>query len=292
MNVLRLSPECIECLIKKHINAYPDWADKKTKVEYMQGVLSIISKATPDMSAPILFRQISLLKKEMFNEFPDFSKVKSFYNNLMLTMEEDLYSAVINSKNPLKTAVQYAMIGNYIDFAANKNVNEEDFKKILATVSNYKLDEKTLKDLEKDIFTAKSLTYVLDNCGEIVLDKIFIRLIKKMNPKINVIALVRGEPVINDVTMDDALEVGLSEYATVLDNGRGDTGTWIEKICSKARDALYNADVIISKGQGNFETMQMCKLNVYYVFMCKCSMFSNKFGVPLLSGMLINDKDC
>ena len=93
--------------------------------------------------------------------------------------------------------------------------------------------------------------------------------IKNINPDIKITAVVRGEPVLNDATVSDANEIGLDEVAEVTGNGDSVGGTCLERISEEARGILKNADMIISKGQGNFETLNRCGMNVYYIFMCK-----------------------
>lgn len=134
--------------------------------------------------------------------------------------------------------------------------------------------------------------YLTDNCGEIVMDKILIQQIQKKYPDLEIAILVRGAEVINDATMEDAAQVGLTEIARVLPNGTDIAGTWLEELSQEAKAVLESADVIISKGQGNFETLRKCGLNIYYIFLCKCDLFANTFQVPKLTGMLINEKYC
>ena len=100
---------------------------------------------------------------------------------------------------------------------------------------------------------------------------------------------MRGLPVLNDATMEDAKQVKLSDIASVSDNGTAIAGTCLERISFEARQKIDEADLILAKGQGNFETLRYCKRNVYYAFMCKCKMFADKFGVPQYTGMFIND---
>ena len=88
------------------------------------------------------------------------------------------------------------------------------------------------------------------------------------------------------------MQVGLTEIAEVLPNGTDIAGTWLEEISEEAKTVLEEADVIISKGQGNFETLRKCGKNIYYIFLCKCDLFANTFQVPKLTGMLINEKYC
>ena len=103
-------------------------------------------------------------------------------------------------------------------------------------------------------------------------------------------AIVRGAPVHNDATLEDARQVGLDRLVPVYHNGTDIAGTCLHRIAAEVKEKLEGADVILAKGQGNFETLRYCRKNVYYVFMCKCEMFARRFDVPLYSGMLVNDR--
>ena len=143
---------------------------------------------------------------------------------------------------------------------------------------------------ETDNQQPENVVYITDNCGEIVLDKIAIQILKKTFPNIRVTALVRGLPAGNDATMEDAEFCGLTDIVPVLGNGSDVGGTWFHGISTHARELLQGADVILAKGQGNYETMHGCGLNIYYLFLCKCDWFQQLFHAKLLQGMFINEK--
>ena len=142
----------------------------------------------------------------------------------------------------------------------------------------------------KDLSAASHLVYLTDNCGEIVLDKLVIILLKELCPELDITVIVRGFPVINDATMEDAQDIGLAELTTVIGNGSEVGGTWLPHISSEAREALESADLIIAKGQGNYETLHDCGLNIYYLFLCKCKWFQYQFNAKPLQGMFINER--
>ena len=286
---IRLKPECISCLVDKQLSAYPKDIALTEKIDYMQGVLKIISEATYDMSAPVIVRQIYDLQKEMFGMETDYTEIKKYFNAQMLNRYNDFYTKIKNSDDRLKLAIQYAMIGNYIDFGAMKEVEEEKLNELLEQAKEINLDNQEFENLRSEIMTKKKMVYLTDNCGEIVFDKLLISLIREMNPELEITVLVRGGNVLNDATMDDAIQVGLDQITTVSGNGSNIAGTCLEKISEEAFEYIKNADFVISKGQGNFETLQECGLNIYYLFLCKCIMFANKFQVPRFTGMLLND---
>ena len=227
----------------------------------------------------------------MFGYNKDFTHVKSLFNNLMLEMVPFVRNKLNKSKDSLKLAIQYALTGNYIDFGAMNNVDEEQLQKLLDSSSNNHVDEQEYAALRADLEKAKKVVYLTDNCGEIVMDKLLIEEILKLNPKVEVTVIVRGFPVLNDVTMEDAIQVGLTEMVNVIGNGSEIAGTYLEEISEEAKNVIDSADVILAKGQGNFETLRMCGENIYYIFMCKCDMFAKRFQVPKYYGMLIRDKN-
>ncbi len=291
MDVVRLHPGCIDCLLKKQIGHYPDGVSDETKIKYKQRVFEILSEAKRTMSAPEIVSDIYALQREMFGAMRDYTEIKKYFNGLMLSLESELAANVMHADDPLLMAVQYAICGNYIDFAAMETVDERELKKRLGTARDIPVDAKTLDALRNDIKAAKTISVITDNCGEIVLDKILVSVIKWINPDIKATFIVRGYPVINDATTEDAEQVGLFDVADVVDNGSNIGGTCLHKISDEARRIIDDADVIISKGQANFETLYECGKNIYYIFMCKCSLFKERFNVPMYTGMLINDRD-
>lgn len=292
MEVRRLHHECLSCMTKIHLNKYPEGTTDEQKVEYMQRVLKVLAEAPEKYGAPVIVRTINQIQDEMFGMKQDYAQIKRHYNQVMLNHEEQVKSKLAQSDDPIKTGIQYAMIGNYIDFGARISVNEEQLTELLNDSDRFVIDEKQYGELTDDLESAHKMVYLTDNCGEIVMDKLLIREIQKKYPDLKVTVLVRGEEVINDATLEDAAQVGLTESAEVFPNGSDIAGTWLEEISEEAKSVLEEADVIISKGQGNFETLRKCGMNIYYIFLCKCDLFANTFQVPKLTGMLINEKYC
>lgn len=288
---VRLKPECITCIVDKHLSAHPVDITLDEKIDYMQRVLKIVSSATKDMSAPVIVGQIYDLQKEMFGMEKDFAEIKKYFNAQMLERYSTFQEAIDKDEDSLKLAIQYAMIGNYIDFGAMKEVEEDKLNELLIQAKEINISNQEYENLRREILTKEKMVYLTDNCGEIVFDKLLISKIKEMNPKLDITVLVRGGKVLNDATMEDAVQVGLDQIIKVMGNGSNIAGTSLDKISDEARILIENADFIISKGQGNFETLQECGLNIYYLFLCKCVMFANKFQVPRFTGMLLNERN-
>jgi len=257
----RLSSECIRCLTEKYLSKIPAHLTEDQKVDYLQTILSIMANADKRHAAPVALHTIEDVLFEKFGIKQDFAPIRRHFNALMMERENDFIQRLENASDPLKLGIQLAMIGNYVDFGAIENVN------------------------------AKSLVYLTDNCGEIVFDKCLMRTIARLYPHLTITAVVRGGEVSNDATREDAEQIRLSEVARVLDNGTRIAGTWLEGISEESKRAIDTADVLIAKGQANFETLRKCGLNIYYIFLCKCDMFARNFGVPRLTGMMVNDKE-
>ena len=159
-------------------------------------------------------------------------------------------STIRYSEDPLKAALIYARTGNYIDFAALPEVSKETALSLIKSENKDDLDGQGYRQFCQDMKKAENVVYITDNCGEIVLDKIAIQILKKIFPNIRITALVRGLPAGNDATMEDAEFCGLTDV--VPGNSETETtpgGTWLHGISTHARELLYNADVIIAKGR-------------------------------------------
>ena len=291
MSVERMRAECMQFLLRKYVNQLPEGISEEEKLDYLQRMLRILADAPRTVGAPVIVRDVNALQKEMFGREEDFSEIKVHFNEVMLGREAEARTEIEAAPDPLKCAVQYAMVGNYIDFGAMNHVEEAYLTRLFAEAKTQNVDEACLEALRQDLSGAGRLVLLTDNCGEIVMDKLLLEQIQKQYPEIEITVIVRGEPVLNDATREDAEQVGLTERVKVLDNGNGIGGTRIEELSPEAAGALEAADVILAKGQGNFETMRSCGRNVYYMFLCKCDMFARNFRVPRYTGMMVRDAD-
>lgn len=288
---MNLNPYCMCCAVNKQeekIRKFPDM-DKKT--EYMKKVMPILSSAEEQDCSPSLSVEIKKLYSEFWNcPAEDYTEIKKEFNQLMLNVEASVEEKIRTSADPLETALLYARIGNYIDFAALENVSQETMLKLLENENQEPLSQTEYANFQTDLSTAKTLVYLTDNCGEIVLDKLAVKILKEKYPQLNITVIVRGYPVVNDATMEDAEEIGLTDIVKVTGNGSNVGGTWFPGLSNEARTLLEQADVILAKGQGNFETMNDCGLNVYYLFLCKCDLFQRRFHAKALQGMFLNER--
>ena len=288
---MKLNSKCMACQIRKQEAKIRHFNDEDRKKQYMEAIRQRFEHPKDDDCVP----SISTELKKFYCSFwgvpmEDFTRINKEYDQLMLDLEAELRSTIRYSEDPLKDALSYARTGNYIDFAALPEVSKETALSLIKSENKDDLDEQEYRQFCQDMKKAENVVYITDNCGEIVLDKIAIQILKKIFPNIRITALVRGLPAGNDATMEDAEFCGLTDVVPVLGNGNDVGGTWLHGISTHARELLYNADVIIAKGQGNYETLHGCGLNIYYLFLCKCDWFQQLFHAKLLQGMFINEK--
>ncbi len=286
-----LSAKCISCLVNRQYKLLLPFEDEVKKAEYMKEVLNILHDMKDGETSPVAVERMDNRFTEYFGVNRSFEDVKARYNELLLSKEDEIASSVDSSPDRIAAALKLARIGNYIDFGALASVEEEKLSELIRKAPEDAVDEDAYRAFRSDLSRAERLVYIPDNCGEIVFDKIFIRVLREEYPSLDVTALVRGRPVLNDVTEKDAAAVGIDALCRVVGNGSGIAGTYLPSVSEEARALLEGADVIIAKGQGNFETMLGCGLNVYYVFLCKCEWFERRFGMKHLEGIFVNEKD-
>lgn len=288
---MKLSVLCMCCLIRsqeKKLKAMA--ADEETKARYLKEALRMMGESEDGCSAPVIVSRLNKIQEKYFGAPMDYGEIKKTFNALMMGLADKVEEKIKRSDAPLQAAIQYARAGNYIDFGALEKVEEEKLLEILEKACEDELDEKTYQRFQKDLSGAKHLVYLTDNCGEIVMDKLLVRELKRQYPDLEITVIVRGLPSLNDATMEDAEDVDLISETTVMGNGTDVAGTELTMISREAMDAIQSADLIISKGQGNFETLNGCGLNIYYLFLCKCQMFVERFGMEQFKGVFLNEQ--
>ena len=288
---MKLNPLCMCCAANKQEKKIRKFPDMARKTEYMQKVMTLLGNPGENACTPSLSADLRKLYREFWGEpAEDYTAEKKEFNYLMLGLESNIEKNIRFSDDALKTALLYSRIGNYIDFAALSKVDRNTILNLIHRENKDPLDPVEYGHLKEDLSQAARLVYITDNCGEIVLDKLVIKVLKSYYPDLDITVIVRGFPVVNDATMKDALETGLADVVTVIGNGSDAPGTWLPGISKEARKCIEEADVVIAKGQGNFESLHECGLNIYYLFLCKCDWFQQRFHARPLQGMFLNER--
>lgn len=280
---------CISCILSKEEKSIRQFSDEEKKSEYIHRVLEILYKYGQTESSPGLTEKLGQLYQDFWGSVKDYTAQKQKYNQLLLNMEEKIAQQIKKAFDPMKECIKYVCAANYIDFSAVDDVNEATLEGLLQKAVTKNMPEDEYERFREDLQNARSLVYLTDNCGEIVLDKLFIQYIKESFKKLSITVIVRGGNVINDATMEDAEEVGLTKLAPCMGNGNAAPGTIVSRLSEEARTVIYGADLIISKGQGNFESLYGEQLNPYYLFLCKCELFVQRFGLAQYESVFVRE---
>lgn len=258
--------------------------------EYLKEIKELLDTRDDNDTAPYMVYKFNKVRERYFGQIPSYAGIKKKDNDLVLGLEDSIRKKIESANNPLETAFMYARIGNYIDYGAMNQVDHKAFMELFDKAVLSEADRATYESFIKQCSEAKKFLLITDNCGEIVLDKLFLMQLKKSFPHLKIEALVRGGEALNDATVEDAEYVGLNKLATIYSNGMPVAGTVKEMLPKEARAALDKADVILAKGQGNYETMNTQGMHVFYSFLCKCDLFTNRFNVPRLTGIFLEER--
>ncbi|MCD8308465.1 MAG: ARMT1-like domain-containing protein [Clostridia bacterium] len=279
---MTLDEECKGCLENSQMKKVVSVQTDSAKVEqFRREVRTLCNNAKKESCAPLLMKDIDNIHCSIFGGGIDYTEQKKMFNLAVLNKEDAIYKKIISSPDPIAEAVKYAASANYIDFAKLADLSESSLEYVDGCAARAAVNADVLAKFKERLSAAKTLLYIHDNCGEIVFDKIFIRIIKELYPAITVTSLVRGGDIINDVTRTDAAMVNLCDYAIIEDNGCAIPGTYLKEVNAKTLNLLSESDVIISKGLGNLETLYGEGYGIFYIFMCKCEHIAKRFGCGL-----------
>lgn len=278
--VLNVVLDCIPCYLKQARNALGQVEISEEQArEALYGILPLIPEldpqGTPAENSTLILWKIN----ELLGIKDPFARAKKESNDLALKLLPSLREQILSSADPLFTALQVAVAGNIIDLGIFKDFDVE------ASIQEA-MDKKFARN-DYDIFkeklsTARSVLILGDNSGEIVFDKLLAEQLKAGG--INVTYAVKAKPILNDATEEDAAYVGMGSVAAVLTNGSGFLGT-VRKTCSdEFCRAFGQADLVISKGQANYESLESdeaAQKKTYFLLRAKCEVVAASLGVIL-----------
>ncbi len=279
--------DCIPCFLKQALDAGKlAGADEITQKAIIDEVSRAIADFPLDSTPPAMARIIYGIIREKTQKSDPFEQIKDKSNKLALALYPELKEKVKRAKDKLLTAVEIAIAGNVIDYGVKSSLNiEKELDKLFK--ENFKKADKKIFDyahFKKDVKKAKKILYIGDNAGEVVFDRILIEQLNKLGKKI--IYVVRSKPAINDALMEDAITCGINKIARVIPSGSDAPGT-ILRYCTREFLKLYkNAKLIISKGQGNYETLSEERRPIYFLFKAKCPVIAEHIGCKLASMVL------
>ncbi|MDR7811390.1 damage-control phosphatase ARMT1 family protein [Lacrimispora sp.] len=275
---MRLQDRCLPCVVNQVIKV-ANITGINTKEELLREVFTYLSKMNFDETTPEIIGEIFEMIKRHTNNPDPYKETRNYYNTLFMELLPEFESKIEQAENSFMSAIRYAIVGNIIDFNPIHNTLLEDIYDCFEKMEQLELAIDDSHALMKDISNAGTLLYLGDNCGEICLDKMLLKKIKELNPNVKLLFGVRGKPVVNDSISEDAYSVGIDEYAEVIDNGDGSLGTVLNRTSPAFKEVYKKADVVIAKGQANYECLSEENKNIYFLLMTKCDVIAKDIGV-------------
>ncbi|MCK5798272.1 MAG: DUF89 family protein [Deltaproteobacteria bacterium] len=277
--------DCIPCFLRQSLeagrNVSSDPALHETILrEVLKMTLDLDMTETPPAMGQAIHRRL----REITGVADPYAAAKTRFNHLAMDILPELEEDVAKSADPLLAAAKFAIAANLIDLGIIASLTEDETRDALRQSSAIPLHGDA-EAFHEAIRAAKDILYLADNAGEIAVDRL---LIERLDPK-RVTLAVRGAPVINDATRADARAVGLDTIVKeIIDNGSDAPGTILETCSATFREHFAAADLIIAKGQGNFETLSDVAANIYFLFKVKCPVIAGHVGLPLGTHVLLH----
>jgi len=277
---MKLNLDCIPCFQRQALQAVRFISDdEKLHQRVLREVAKKLLESNWDLTPPELAHQVHSIVKRITKENDPYKEVKRESNDLVLKIYPELKETVKKSRDPLRTAVRLAIAGNIIDFAVLQEFNlKETIREVLKKkfiIDDYKKLKEKLKDAEK-------LLFFVDNAGEIGLDKLLVETFLEAKKLEKIDFVVKGGPIINDATLEDAVYMGLdglpnSEFLTI---SNGEVGTGPARSSQTVKRWIKEHDLVISKGQGNYEGLSEHN-GLFFMLMVKCPIIASDLGVEV-----------
>jgi uncharacterized protein with ATP-grasp and redox domains len=277
---MRVHLDCIPCFQRQALCAARFVTDdEKVQERIMRAVIDKLQAMDWEKSPPEIAHKVHEIVRKESGEDDPYKDVKKQYNDIALNMYHELQKIVNDSATPLQTAVRLAIAGNIIDFGAKTDF---DLRKTMAIVLKKEFKIYHFSEFVKNLEKAQNIVFLGDNAGEILFDRILIETIQDRYNIENILFAVKGAPIINDATYEDAEYVGLNKLKGLefIKVGVGIPGSGMARTSKEFRDILKKSDMVISKGQGNFEALSEIK-GIFFLLMAKCPVVADHLNVKV-----------
>ena len=284
---MKLYLDCYPCFVRMALNsARLAGADEKTQKKVVKKTLKKLSTLSMEQKAPDIANHVFALTTKILGNNDPYKDIKKKSNDTALSFYPLFEKMLQEAEDPLLQAFKISAAGNIIDFGAFNSVDiETEIKKIpeLSFSINH------FSKFESEVSDSKLLLFIGDNAGEIVFDKLLIEILKKQYPEMEIIYAVRDRPVLNDITADDAEYTGINKLVKVISSGSKMAGTVLNECSDEFLRFYESADIVISKGMGNYETLhEETEKNIYFIFRIKCDLIARNTGVNINEMILKN----
>lgn len=283
---MKTSLDCIPCFVWQALAAARMVSTSAVVHErILREVLHWTGDMDLDQPPPVVAQRIHRRLREVVGRVDPYCDVKEQQNRMAMGLLPELKAGIEAASDPLDMAVRIAIAGNVIDMGVKGNVTESGVRESLRQAMTEPLIGEG-NGFRKAVTEARSILYLADNAGEIALDRL---LVERLAPE-RVTVAVRGAPILNDATVTDARTVGLHEIVEVIDNGSDAPGTLLDDCSQEFKRRFTEADLILAKGQGNFETLSDKPGNIVFLFKAKCPVVAEHARVPLGSHVLARSR--
>lgn len=286
--IMKTYLDCIPCFFRQALAAARmSSADKTIQRRILNSVAFMIPGLALDVTPPEIAQQVYRIVYEISGNNDPYRHAKKRADDLGMSFYPRMKDMVEYAFDPLKTACKLAIEGNAIDLGAQEEY--PDINTIIEESLSCAFDLDFYKMLKQSITGASLILYIGDNAGEVVFDRILIEQIQKINTH-KIVYVVREKPIINDVTIDDAVRVGLDKVVKVISSGSDAPATILSQCSPAIKDIFNSADVIIAKGQGNYESLCNSPENIFFLFKVKCPVIARDSGYDVGTSALIGNR--
>jgi uncharacterized protein with ATP-grasp and redox domains len=267
---MRTHLECIPCFLKQSLEAARMATDDENiHTEVLNEVLHFLQHINFTYSPPALSRDVHQIIKQITKSKDPYKTVKNKSNDMAKKQYPTLKNMVSSSEDPLLMAIKLAIIGNVIDFGTT---NRLDIHDMIHQTDKNELDSDAYTKFKKKLNQSHTILYLADNTGEIFFDKLLLEELVKLQKQITYV--VKANPIINDATKKDAYYAGIDKLATILEGDSGQTqsapGMILSYASEKFLDLFKSSDLVIAKGQGNYEGLNNTHREVFFMLVVKC----------------------
>ncbi|MBN1302130.1 MAG: DUF89 family protein [Melioribacteraceae bacterium] len=275
-------PACIPCIINQaHKTALLFTnGNKDLQLSILKKVCREVEKVGDECTAPQFSRTLQEIVEESLGIFNPYKEIKEKNLAAAKNYIPFLQSPLNNINDKIEIAVRIAIAGNIIDIGANPGFNLEDE---ISRITSNNIDLLMLPKFKRDLEKAESILYIGDNYEEALFDKF---LLNELRPK-KVVFAVRSKPILNDITLEDAYRLEIDKICDVMESGSKIAGTDLNACTDEFMKVYKNADMVIAKGQGNYETLINAERPIYFLFKVKCDAIAAKSGYRKGMGVLL-----
>ncbi|QOP46354.1 damage-control phosphatase ARMT1 family protein [Sulfurimonas paralvinellae] len=268
---------CVGCIVNQSVKvADAIGADSALRKKLLTTVDAMSKEFSFDLTPPEIAADVYEKMAEIAHKEDLYAEVKEHSTQKARSFVPFLKEKLQNSDDKLLTATKIAVAGNVIDLAAEVTFDlEEELEKIFHT----EFAHNDFEALREQLACAKSVTILGDNVGEHIFDYMFIQVLQELYPQIHFSYMVRGCPIINDVTLKEAQEAGFDKLCELIDSGVNTPGFTYERASEYAQSVFDSADVVISKGMGNYECLSPShRGNICFLLKVKCEVVAASLG--------------